>query len=264
MDENATIQKKYESIYARLESEKKEVDRLESLNIYYKNEQQQLNQKLLALNEELSNTKEKVSKISNFDKFIENEKKNSVKLPSESEENTEEKANLNQFYREHDKKNIDKGDNDTSLIYQIIQEQLNSFNDKIFNLCHVNVPVKSVKTIIDIKVIGVTYLENPNDFKTPTQKIQTFRVNHKLKMEDLVKGSLEFWELSKNYSRYNYYVIDSEFNLKQLFEKDFNIEVEQYYKSLGRIRVSKMFIVLKSENTSKFYKTKKLLSPFLN
>ncbi len=251
MDENTTIQKKYESIYARLETEKKEIDKLESLNIYYKNEQQLLNQKLLALNEELANTKEKISKINNFDKFIENEKKNSTKFPSESEENREEKANLNHFYREHHKKNIDKDDTDTGIIYQLIQEQLSSFNEKIINLCHVNVPVKAVKTVLDVKVIGVTFLENPNDFKTPAQRTQTFRVNQKSKVEDLIKGSIEFWELSKEYSRYNYYVIDQDYNLKQVFEKDFNTEVDQYYKSLGRIRLSKMYIVSKSANTSK-------------
>lgn len=251
MDETATIQKKYESIYNRLESEKKDIDKLNSLNVYYKNEQQQLNQKLLALNEELANTKEKISKIQNFDKFIENEKKSSTKFPSESEENREEKANLNHFFREHDRKNIEKDDSDTGLIYQIIQEQLSGFNEKIINLCHVNVPVKTVKTLLDIKVIGVTYLENPNDFKTPAQRTQTFRVNQKSKVEDLIKGSLEFWEVSKNYSRYNYFVIDQDYNLKQVFEKEFNLEVEHYYKSLGRIRLAKMYIVSKSGNGSK-------------
>lgn len=231
--EAVLLQKKLESLLTRIETEKQQIEKANSLTEHYKEEQLSLNQKLLLLNEEVNLLKEtKASK------------------PIEQLTNyTNERDKLKDYFKEVSKKDNtgQNNDEDYNVVYKIIQNYLENSYERINNVCYNRIPNNEKIVNIDTKCIAVYFLESVQDFETKNQRVQTFRMNSDSNLEDFIRASLNFWEVSVEYDRYEFYALDQNYIPQIIHEKYFDLNTELYYKSLGRVRLAKLFIIQKGE-----------------
>eukprot|EP00340_Litonotus_pictus_P005253 CAMPEP_0170525558 /NCGR_PEP_ID=MMETSP0209-20121228/10999_1 /TAXON_ID=665100 ORGANISM="Litonotus pictus, Strain P1" /NCGR_SAMPLE_ID=MMETSP0209 /ASSEMBLY_ACC=CAM_ASM_000301 /LENGTH=845 /DNA_ID=CAMNT_0010814851 /DNA_START=80 /DNA_END=2620 /DNA_ORIENTATION=- len=224
-----------------------------TINTYLKNQQTTLNSNLLSINEELEALKE-----GNNEDFTKssprNKTRNNKGIGIEETQDLSEKQRLKEnriLFREvgeDDSKQKAIEDEDMKIIYSSLERILNQCFEKTQNVCYDYFPRKEQVVHLDFKCFSVTFLESAIDLKFPNNiRVQTFRLIPEIVIDDFIKGSLDFWELSKDYSRYDYYGVDQQNQLRFIHEKDYETPVENYLKTLGRIKFAKFYIVMKSQ-----------------
>ena len=247
--DNALFQKKYESLSSRIAQEKADIEKLILIISHNKQEQTHLNIQLLSINEELEELLKQVGgRLDNINTKVKNN--------NTAETNNENLEYLANYYREHadterESTQRNEPDEEIILIYNILEETLKQAHEKFLTIFKKTISAADDKTnnSLETNVVLVHFLETPNEYKTKTQKAQTFRVYKDLKMEFLIKESLNFWELSNETSKYDIYAIDSNKVPVEYVENDvknLGILVENYFKNLGRISSAILFIIIKS------------------
>lgn len=222
--------------------------KLESLKINLGNEAKEnkiLKEKLISQEEDFKIQTMRLNMLKEeYESKCQNKKKEKMSFKGNSNENE-----IYEKYKEESHSLINK-DNavDNKIIYKAISKYFENLNSSMKEIS-MDHKFEIEKNLVEIRCIGVTYLENQQDLFTENQLCQSFRICNTIRIATFIKNALEFWNISQSEKNLSVYYQISE--NKVSFVESRSLFIDQVYKQSGKEKIEefKIYIV---KNSSKY------------
>ena len=253
------LESKLENLHKKVENENKQKEKIKSLIKYEEDEKMSLKEKINSISEEYTSLVKERTKLwaTLPEKFL----KTSTNIVLEEVESSEREKNEENFKKKfaaipsnQQKDNENGVDTELYLVYEAINEIFKEKLEMFSNLCFNHIEKHPEFTQLEIKSLGVCYLESSIDILDPSlHRKQVFTLHNNLNLIDFIKEALEFWEKSTDIGKYEIYFTNSKGIPERVDLKDYKTSIDLFYKIVvGKINSAELYIIQVSEYSKHF------------